>query len=209
MPAMQISRGPAYSFSANITVEGCTTSTMLGQYCNQTIDSLLCSTYSYSISANFSEAMLYNQTMNIISCKNNFETSCHGDGEQKVYTLDVMGLAEELQIIARNISFNVTPNNAGNFSELKLMCIVRHGAMPSTTLHDYSSDISKAPLLIRSPKIGRWYISLLPVNLSKEFSGIQGTDIKVCYSMEAKVLQCPLGKAGPTCTWEKFILQVT
>ncbi|EXC35101.1 hypothetical protein L484_021463 [Morus notabilis] len=202
-----ISRGPAYSFSANITVEGCTTSTMLGQYCNQTIDSLLCSTYSYSISANFSEAMLYNQTMNIISCKNNFETSCHGDGEQKVYTLDVMGLAEELQITARNISFNVTPNNTGNFSELKLMCIVRHGAMPSTTLHDYSSDISKAPLLIRSPKIGRWYISLLPVNLSKEFSGIQGTDIKVCYSMEAKVLQCPLGKAGPNCTWEKFILQ--
>ncbi|GMN44976.1 hypothetical protein TIFTF001_014167 [Ficus carica] len=175
-----ISRGPAYSFSANITVEGCTTPTMLGQYCNQTIESLLCApSNSYSVSANFSEALLHNQTMNIITCKSNFDTSCHGDGETKVYMFDVMGLTEELQITARNISFNVTPLNiSGNFSDFNLTCIVRHGAMPSTTLHDYSGDVSKVPLVIRSPKIGRWYISFLPVNLSKELGGLRGTNIK-------------------------------
>ncbi|PON97337.1 EGF-like, conserved site [Trema orientale] len=204
-----INRGPSYSFSANISVEGCTTSTMWGQYCNQTIDSLSCAlTSNYSLTGNSSEAVSYNQTIEIVACKNNFETSCLGDGESKVYTLDVMGVAEELHITARNVSFNVaSPNNTGNFSEINLMCIVRHGAMPSPTLHDYSGDINKAPLVIRSPKIGRWYISFLPFNLSKELGGIQGTNIQVCYSMESNVVQCPLGKAGPNCTWEKYILQ--
>ena len=206
--SLQISRGPSYFFSANITVEGCTTSTMWGQFCNQTIDSLSCApTNSYNLAANSSVAMLYNQTMNIIACKNNFESSCHGDGEPKVYTLDVMGLAEELRITARNVSFN-TPNKSANVRDISLMCIVRHGAMPSITLNDYSSDINKAPLVIRSPKIGRWYITFLPQNLSKEFGGTKGSIVKVCYSVDSNVLQCPSGKAGPNCTWEKYILQV-
>ncbi|XP_062090372.1 uncharacterized protein LOC133796741 isoform X2 [Humulus lupulus] len=204
-----INRGPAYSFSANISVEGCTTSSMGGQYCNQTIDSLSCALISnYNLAENSADAMLYNQTTEIIACKNNFETSCHGDGEPKVYTLDIMGVAEELRITARNVSLNVTPpNSTGNVSEINLTCIVRHGAMPSMALHDYSSDISKAPLVIRLPKIGRWYISFLPFNLSKGRGGVQGTNNKLCYSMESKIIQCPLGKAGPNCTWEKYILQ--
>lgn len=182
---------------------------MWGQFCNQTIDSLSCApTNSHNLAANSSVVMLYNQTMNIITCKNNFESSCHGDGEPKVYTLDVMGLAEELRITAKNISFNITPNKTGNVRDVSLMCIVRHGAMPSITLNDYSSDINKAPLVIRSPRIGRWYITFLPQNLSREFGGTEGSNIRVCYIVNSNVLQCPPGKAGPNCTLEKYILQV-
>ncbi|KAL5572905.1 hypothetical protein UlMin_022502 [Ulmus minor] len=205
-----INRGPSYSFSANITVEGCTTSTMWGQYCNQTIQTLLCAPMnSYNFTENISEDKLYNQTMkNTIACKNNIGTSCQGDGEIKVYVLDVMGVAEELNILVTDISFNlISSNNSGDVSELNLMCFARHGAVPSLTQHDYSSNINKAPLVIRSPKIGRWYMTLLPINLSKEHGGIEDANVTVCYSMESKVLECPVGKAGPNCKWEKYILQ--
>ncbi|KAK4593780.1 hypothetical protein RGQ29_017752 [Quercus rubra] len=200
-----IVRGPAYAFSANITVEGCTTPTMWGQYCNQTVDTLSC----VPSAGNISVAKSYNQTSkNVVSCKNSLETSCLGDGEQKLYSLEVMGVAEELTIMAMNIRLNVmATNNSGNFIGVNLTCFVRHGAIPSAALHDYSGNISKAPLSIRSPKVGRWYIAILPVNISKELGGTQNSNTKVCYSMESQVLECPIGKAGSNCTWERFVLQ--
>ncbi|KAF3956051.1 hypothetical protein CMV_018798 [Castanea mollissima] len=145
-----IARGPTYAFSANITVEGCTIPTMWGQYCNQTVDPLSC----VPSAGNISVAESYNQTSkNVVSCKNSLETSCLGDGEQKVYSLEVMGVAEELTIMAMNIRLNVTAtNNSGNFIGVNLMCFVRHGAIPSAALYDNSSNISKGPLSIRSPK---------------------------------------------------------
>ncbi|GMY23698.1 transmembrane protein 8b [Fagus crenata] len=200
-----IVRGPAYAFSANITVEGCITSTMWGQYCNQTVDPLSC----VPSAGNFAVAKSYNQTSkNVVSCKNSLETSCLGDGELKVYFLEVMGVAEELTIMAMNIRLNVTAtDNFGNFSGINLMCFARHGAVPSAALNDYSSNISKAPLSIHSPKVGRWYIAIVPVNISKELGGTQDANTKVCYSMESQVLECPIGKAGSNCTWERYVLQ--
>lgn len=208
--ALQINRGPAFYFSANISVEGCSTFTMWGQYCNQTINPLSCAPSSgYNFVESVSEAELYNQTIKDVVCKNSFETSCHGDGEPKVYTFDVMGVSEKLNITAMNVRFNVTPSDtSGNVREINLLCFARHGAIPSAALHDYSININKAPLIIRSPKVGRWYITLLPVNITKDFGGIQDTNIRVCYSMESKVLECPVGKAGSNCAWEKYILQV-
>lgn len=183
---------------------------MWGQYCNQTIDPLFCAPSSgFNFMENVSEAELYNQTVNNVVCKNSFESSCHGDGEPKVYTFDVMGVSEELNIRALNVRFNGTSSNAtGNVSEINLLCFARHGAIPSATLHDYSININKAPLIIRSPKVGRWFITLLPVNMTKEHGGMMESSIKVCYSIESKVLECPVGKAGSNCTWEKYILQV-
>lgn len=166
---------------------------MWGQYCNQTIESLSCaSANTFNSSLNLSDPSSYNRTRNSISCKDSFGTSCHQNGEPKVYTLDITGLAEELRITAGNLSFNSSGGDS-------LMCIVRHGAMPSAALHDFSGDIDKGPLVIRSPKIGRWFIMFLPRNLS---------DNKVCYAVESNVLQCPLGKSGPNCLWEKHILRV-
>ncbi|XP_052295034.1 uncharacterized protein LOC102613328 isoform X2 [Citrus sinensis] len=169
-----IIRGPSYSFTANISVEGCTTSTMWGQYCNQ----------------------------------NSFDSPCHGNGEIKVFFLDVLGIAEQLIIMAMNVTFSMTQsNNTLNAGGANIMCFARHGAMPSEILHDYSGDISNGPLIVDSPKVGRWYITIIPVNLSKELGETRNAGIQVCYSLEWQVLECPMGKAGLNCKWERYILQ--
>ncbi|CAK9156746.1 unnamed protein product [Ilex paraguariensis] len=204
-----INRGPTYSFSGNISVEGCTTTMLWGQYCNQTVNPLSC-VDSYSLTKNHSDTELYNQTAaNVIACTNADDNSCQGENELKVYSLDVMGIAEELTIRAMNARFNESQpsNGSSNSSGIILMCYVRHGAMPLSTSHDYSGDINKFPLVIRSPKVGRWYITIQPANLSNEIGGIQDMSIKVCYVLEWQVLQCPLDKAGLNCTWERYMLQ--
>lgn len=205
-----INRGSSYFFSANITVEGCTTETMWGQYCNQTIYPLSCAlSSSYNPAENSSEANLYNRTIDYsISCKNDFETSCQADGEPKFYSLDVVGISQELNIVAMDVWLNVTSSNdTRNGSDINLMCFARHGAIPSESLHDYSSNINENPLVINFPKVGRWYITVLPANLPKELGGSVDTSIKICYSMESKLLECPLGKAGGNCSWETYTFQ--
>ncbi|XP_050146721.1 uncharacterized protein LOC126622096 isoform X2 [Malus sylvestris] len=206
-----INRAPSYSFSANITVEGCTTLTMWGPDCNQTINTLSCAqSNSYSAADNSSEAGLYNQTIEyVISCKNNFGT-CHGDGEPKFYSLDVVGVSHELKILAKDVWLNVTSSdNTKNVSDINLMFYARHGALPTETVHDYSSNINKSSLVIQFPKVGRWYVTVLPLNVSKELEGSLDTDTKVCYSLESKLLECPEGKAGANCTWEMYTLQTS
>nr|XP_008375986.2 uncharacterized protein LOC103439220 [Malus domestica] len=206
-----INRSPSYTFSANITVEGCTTLTMWGPDCNQTINPLSCAlSNSYSAADNSSEAGLYNQTLEyVISCKNNFGT-CHGDGEPTFYSLDVVGVSQELKILAKDVWLNVTfSNNTKNVSDVNLMCYARHGAIPSETVHDYSSNINKSPLVIQFPKVGSWYITILPLNVSKELGGSLDTDTKVCYSLQSKLLECPEGKAGANCTREIYTLQTS
>ncbi|EEF50558.1 conserved hypothetical protein [Ricinus communis] len=201
-----IIRSPSYSFSANISVEGCTTSTMWGQYCNQTIDSLSCSLYGSNTPTENISVASFHTNQNVVSCKN-FEASCHGGGELKVYLLDLLGIAELMTIMAVNVSSTTNPsNNNVNASGTNLTYFVRHGAMPSMELHDYSGDINKTPLVIRAPKVGRWFIAILP-SLSKELGGSQNSSTRVCYSIDWKVLQCPLGKAGLNCTLETYVLE--
>ncbi|GKU96771.1 hypothetical protein SLEP1_g9966 [Rubroshorea leprosula] len=198
-----IVRAPAYSFVANVSVEGCVTSTMYGQYCNQTVELLSCGqSGSYNDMENPLVSNLYNQSL--VSCRNNFETPCLGDGELKAYSVEIFGISEQLTIRAENVT---SSNKTGNFSGIDLMCFVRHGAMASASLHDYSGNLNEAPLVVGSPKVGRWYICILPLNLSKELKGIQSNSTKVCYSMELQLLQCPQGKAGPHCTSDIYMLQ--
>ncbi|KAJ0054471.1 hypothetical protein Pint_00462 [Pistacia integerrima] len=205
-----IVRGSSYSFIANMSVEGCTTSTIWGQFCNQTVNPLSCArSDSYNFTGNFSDSKVNNgTTINVVSCRNSFNTPCHGIGETNVYSLDVVGITEQLTIMAMNVSFNMTPsNNSVNVSGTNIMCFARHGALPSATLYDFSADIHKEPLTIPSPKVGRWYITVIPVNLSKELGEIHDTNAQVCYSLEWQVLECPMGKAGLNCTWEIYNLQ--
>lgn len=210
--ALQIDRGSSYFFSANISVGGCSTSTMSGQYCNQTVTFLTCSqSENFNFTGNLSDAKSYNQsTQNVVSCRNSLQDSCHGDGEPKVYSLDVVGIAEQVTIFATDVRFNGTPsiNNGANVSAIALMCYARYGAISLPTLHDYSGDINISPLVIRLPKVGRWYITILPANISKEIGEVQNISTKACYSMVWQVLQCPVGKAGLDCTLEKYTLQV-
>ncbi|XP_061361226.1 uncharacterized protein LOC133305107 [Gastrolobium bilobum] len=197
-----IIRGSAYSYIANISVEACTNPIMRGDFCNSTVYPLSCTASDVN---NALEATTNNPMLEIlVTCKSNFETFCVHEGVTNFLSLDIMNVAEEFTIMATNVRLNVTPsNNTSGANDVSLMCFIRHGAMPSVTLHDYFSDLYKAPLVIPSPSIGRWYISIVPVNLTKT----QDSDVRVCYSVESHVLHCPLGKAGPNCTMDSYMLQ--
>ncbi|KAI3719465.1 hypothetical protein L6452_20364 [Arctium lappa] len=184
-----INRGSGYSFSGNVSVEGCLSPSISGQFCNQTIDHLSC--------------VDQNSTNGIIaSCRNDGERSCIHRNESKLYSLNLLGVSEEIIISTTNVIFNRTQSNgASDGSRIILMCYARHGAISSSSAHDYSGDINSTPLVIRSPKVGRWYITVLP--LSNETVG----NMTVCYSLEWKLLHCPIDKAGLNCTWERYMLQ--
>jgi hypothetical protein len=180
---------------------------MRGEFCNKTVNPLSCTASDVYKS---SKATVKKPTMeNAVTCKSNFETFCVQEGVPNLYSVDITNVVEELTITAGNIRFNITPSSNGSGSnDVNLLCFARHGAIPANSLYDYSSDLYKAPLVIRSPLIGRWYISVLPVNLTKKFEETQDHDVKVCYSLESQMLQCPLGKAGPNCTMSSYALQV-
>lgn len=191
--SLQINRGSGYSFSGNVTVEGCLSPSISGQFCNQTIDNLSC--------------VDQNSTQGITtSCRNDGQRSCILQNESKLYSLDLLGVSEEIIISATNVIYNQTQLSKGtiNSSNIILMCYARHGAMSSSFTHDYSGNINNAPLIIQSPKVGRWYITVIPLNLSNENVG----SMNVCYSLEWKLLRCPIDKAGLNCTWERYMLQV-
>ncbi|KAI3498278.1 hypothetical protein L1887_34050 [Cichorium endivia] len=178
-----INRGSGYSFTGNVSVEGCLSPSISGQFCNQTVDHLSC--------------VEQNSTQGIItSCKNDFQRSCIQSNESKLYSLDLLGVSEEIVISLTNDASNSSSN-------ITLMCYARHGAIPSSSTHDYLGNVNNAPLVIRSPKVGRWYFTILPLNLSNE--AMRST--KFCYSLEWKLLQCPINKAGLNCTWERYMLQ--
>ncbi|XP_023513597.1 uncharacterized protein LOC111778156 isoform X1 [Cucurbita pepo subsp. pepo] len=203
-------RGSSYSFTANVTVEGCSPSTMFGQYCNHTVDPLSCSLFDgHNLAENILEAMSYNQTgESLVACRSTLKPSCLGDGEPKIYYLDVEGVAEELTISATNVRPNLTQSdNSSYVGGISLTGFTRLGAIPSVALHDYSSNLNTGPLIIRSPKVGRWYISIIPINVSKELESVSANNVRICYSMESYVLQCPYGKTGPNCAWNRYFLQ--
>ncbi|KAJ1429577.1 hypothetical protein SESBI_08362 [Sesbania bispinosa] len=173
-----IIRGSAYSFSANISVDACTNSMMRGEFCNSTVYPLSCTASDvYNSKTTMKQPMMENA----MTCESNFATFCVQEGVPNFYSLDIANVAEELTIMAANVRFNVTPsNNASGANDVNLMCYARHGAIPSETLHDYSSDLNKAPL---------------------------DGNVKVCYAIKSQVLQCPLGKAGSNCTMSSYTLQ--
>ena len=176
---------------------------MRGNFCNSTVYPLSCtlSDIYNALGATVNKPLLEN----VVTCKSTFETFCVHEGVPNFFSLDIMNVAEELTIMATNVRFNVaSSNNTSGAKDVNLMCFVRHGAMPSVTLYDYTSDLSKAPLVIHSPLIGHWYISIVPVTLTKT----QDSHVRVCYSVESHVLQCPLGKGGPNCTMNSYMLQV-
>lgn len=138
------------------------------------------------------------------------ENSCLDVAGSKVYSLDVVSIAEEIIITALNITSTQLQrsNGAINSSGHPLMCYVRHGTLPQSQLYDYSADINRSPLVIPLPRLGRWYIKILPANLSESTSAIQEMNSTICYSFEWQVLGCPVDKAGLNCTTAKYTLQV-
>ncbi|GAB2271735.1 hypothetical protein Dimus_006565 [Dionaea muscipula] len=206
-----IIRGSSYSFSANVTVEGCSSSNVWGQYCNQSVESLTCS---QPLTNTYSEphllALMGNQTVEQgVYSRTVRQNSCYGYNEPSVYSLEIPDLAEQLTITATDVGFNGTSsmNNTNNAGGINIMCYVRYGSIPLTTVHDYSADISKGPLMIPLPQVGRWYIRILPVNATMDSDQTQASSRKACYSLMWQLLECPVGKAGLNCTWQRHALQ--
>lgn len=203
-----INRGLSYFFKANVTVEACKQE--WGQYCNQTVHKLECAIFDRGKVQSYEDATVYNQTVkSVVTCEDSFGVSCHGNMESKFFSLDVSETTEKLIIIAKGVTFdqelpiNITFDSSG----VSLNLYAQYGAIPKKTLHDYSSDISKVPLVIPSPKVGTWYFTIQPVYPSHISREMEEKDIKVCYLMKGQVYDCLDGKGGPNCTWEKYVLK--
>lgn len=176
---------------------------MTGNFCNSPVYPFSCTTSDVNNALKATE----NNTMleNLMTCKSNLKTFCAHEGVPNIFSLDIINVAEEFTVMASDVRFSGTSSNkTTGANDVGLMCFVRHGAMPSATVYDYSSDLNKAPLVIHSPLIGRWYITIIPINLVNT----QDSNVMACYSVESHMLQCSLGKAGPNCTMDIYTLQV-
>ncbi|XP_021850228.2 uncharacterized protein [Spinacia oleracea] len=206
-----ISRGSSYSFTANVSVDVCIASNLWGQFCNQSIKALSCSRLNVDISSTNVSASDLNDgtTKNVVSCRDPVKDSCLGDNETRVYSLEIIGMVERLTISATDIRQNKTSsfNNADTVGKVSLMCYARYGAISVATMHDFSGDISRGSLIIPLPKVGRWYITIAPVNLTKGLAAVQESVTRVCYSLAWEIAECPLGKAGFDCNSEIYTLQ--
>ncbi|XP_044969801.1 uncharacterized protein LOC123429886 isoform X2 [Hordeum vulgare subsp. vulgare] len=229
-----ISRGRALSVSTSITVEGCPTSALWGPYCNQTIETIGCSQFSrYNNSRDLlgltintrkilktrentrrtsflsrsnhpiGHQLESNRTSlvgveNLVTCAISNDSLCLRQGDMKFYFLDVVNQALQFEITAAN--FRV-PQSAS------LICYLRCNAFPQRDLHDYSGDISSAPLVIKLPNIGRWYIAIEILNKTQMRNTTAAMLDTICFSFDWQVTGCLNGKTGINCSWEAYVLQ--
>ncbi|KAL5231933.1 hypothetical protein ABZP36_030709, partial [Zizania latifolia] len=230
-----ISRGRARSVSTSITVEGCPTSSLWGSYCNETIETVSCSQSSrYNNSRNLinlnnderkslntrehkrrinfllqsnhleekgvgSNSTTYMRMENLITCAISNDSLCLRQGNMKFYFLDVVNLALQLEITATNF---------GLAQKSSLICYLRYNAFPWRDLHDYSGNLSSAPVVLKLPNIGRWHIAIETVNITQMNSTASAPLLDTtCFSLEWQVTGCLNGKAGTNCSWEAYALQ--
>ncbi|XP_042457064.1 uncharacterized protein LOC122041448 [Zingiber officinale] len=143
-----------------------------------------------------------------MTCNNSIESSCLANGDWSIYSMDLVSVTSQFVISLTDLSFNQTPS-MGNSSGIMPMCYVRYNAMPLKSLHDYSSDLSVAPLIVKSPKIGRWFIAFQAVNQTESNGVMHETFFggTLCFSFLLQVPECKSGKAGLNCSWEAHTLQ--
>jgi len=147
----------------------------------------------------------------IVTCSGSSH-SCHGELSRKLFFLDVQNLSEEMVLTSKNVKLRYKKatrfnNNSGD--QVSLMCYARNGATPTDRLFDYSGDISKAPLVIKLPRLGTWYFYIVPIRThgSSNESGMHPMP-QLCHSLHWEVFGCPSGKAGPNCSWERYTIEV-
>ncbi|XWS49975.1 hypothetical protein CRYUN_Cryun12cG0048600 [Craigia yunnanensis] len=186
-----INTGSSYTISTSVIVEGCWNSTVWGQYCNQTVVAPKCVEHSLVVER-------------FIACGIFSETSCHKINEQKDTYVDVLEITEQLVAWVGNVTFNQALRNTSGST---LMCYARCNAIPDETVYDYYGDIKKYPLIIQSPKVGKWYFIIHPIFQSNGDKGVEENDIEVCYSVDWEMIVCPQGKTGPSCSWKRHMLQ--
>uniref|UniRef100_A0A1D1Y5Z4 Transmembrane protein 8B n=2 Tax=Anthurium amnicola TaxID=1678845 RepID=A0A1D1Y5Z4_9ARAE len=257
-----ITRGRTYMFSTTMSIESCSTSTIWGPYCNQTIDPLSCSQpVAYKHSRSLLDAMMYHAAGNMnylplsgrpivahyhsthtlhfasskrtrlfqeekeeasehgrlmtygnfVLCNNSVEALCLGDGDMKFYSLDIVDPTSQFEIVADKVKLidMTLVNSTVNYGNIFLMCYARYNAMPLRTFYDFSAEISRTPLIVQLPEIGRWFIAVHVINKTEVNGEMQDSffNAKLCFSLRWEVHACPLGKAGLNCTWNLQSLQ--
>ncbi|KAM3401939.1 hypothetical protein ACQJBY_006103 [Aegilops geniculata] len=229
-----ISRGRALSVSTSITVEGCPTSALWGPYCNQTIETIGCSQFSrYNNSRDLLDLTINTRKIlktkentrrtsflsrsnhpighqlesnstsvvgveNLITCAISNDSLCLRQGDIKFYFLDIVNQALQFEITAANFRLSQSAS---------LICYLRCNALPQRDLHDYSGDISSAPLVIKLPNIGRWYIAIEILNKTQMRNTTAPMLDTICFSFDWQVTGCLNGKTGTDCSWEAYVLQ--
>ncbi|VAH16003.1 unnamed protein product [Triticum turgidum subsp. durum] len=229
-----ISRGRALSVSTSITVEGCPTSALWGPYCSQTIETIACSQFSrynnsrdllgltintrkilktkentrrtsflsrsnhpigHQLESNGTSVM---GVENLITCAISNDSLCLRQGDIKFYFLDIVNQALQFEITATNFRLSQSAS---------LICYLRCNALPQRDWHDYSGDISSAPVVIKLPNIGRWYIAIEILNKTQMRNTTAPMLDTICFSFDWQVTGCLNGKTGTNCSWEAYVLQ--
>lgn len=154
--------------------------------------------------------MLVGSESSIVMC-NTSNITCIGNRGAKFYSLKVTHSVPLFEIMAIEVKFSQTTtiNNRKNIEGISLTCYVRHNAIPSREMHDNSADLMTSSLIISSPKVGRWYVAVEVVNKTKVNNGTKESDFSdnLCFSFNWQIRECPDGKAGLNCSWQKYILQ--
>ncbi|KAJ8435107.1 hypothetical protein Cgig2_001982 [Carnegiea gigantea] len=201
-----INRGRPYTFRAVASVEACNDTKTWGQYCDKKLHQLPCEG-AHNDDDEPKDATIQGKR---VTCTGSSHP-CHIDLSPELFFLEVKDLSEELVLISKNVTLNdkATRLNNKRRGQVSLVCYARLGAIPTTKLFDYSSDISNTPLVIKLPKLGTWYFYVVPAvrkhGLPSE-SWMHPTP-QLCHSLHWDVLRCASEKAGPNCSWERYTIE--
>lgn len=152
--------------------------------------------------------MLIGSKSNTVTCKTT-NITCIGNREAKIYLLEVTHSVPLFEIMVNEVKFSQTTSI--NNTKISLMCYVRHNAIPSREIHDNSADlITTSSLIISSPKSGQWFVAVEVVNKTNVNKDTVVSDFNgnICFSFNWQFRECPDGKAGLNCSWQKYFLQV-
>ncbi|XP_021725472.1 uncharacterized protein LOC110692735 [Chenopodium quinoa] len=190
-----INRGRSYTFSAFLSVEACNRAIFWGQFCDKKLHRLQCVPVN-----NHDDNTQSNQVIggSGLACRNHLH-SCHTpDMSPKLFFLNVENMSVELRFSAYDIrlgSQSISINDTGHVA-MSLIVYARNGAVPTSNLFDYITDISRNELVIETPKLGTWYFYIVPdvthtANVSNK--SLHKTPVKqLCYSLRWKILKYPL-----------------
>ncbi|XP_056687367.1 uncharacterized protein [Spinacia oleracea] len=188
-----INRGKYYKFSAFTSVEACNRTNFWGQFCDKILHRLHCIPLKSR-----NDRPQRNQTIGgrEVACRNHLR-SCHSpDMSPKAFFLNVKTMSEELMLSVHDIkleyqSISSSNNNTENDGLISLIVYARNGAIPTNDSFDYSTDISRNKLMVKSPKVGTWYFYIVP-DIHVANAGKKTLVKQLCYSLRWKVLGNPI-----------------
>eukprot|EP01018_Ginkgo_biloba_P034304 Gb_37969 [translate_table: standard] len=163
---------------------------------------------------------LLESTRHGLRCTNSLAKVCIRDGEWKFYSLHIVDISSQLDIMVEYESFNLSASANGNKddglndtinkSDVGAMFYVSHNALPQKTVYEYLIPIGQSALSIQFPKLGWWYIGVHFSNQTTAPFGKKSKekdDAPFCFVLKWRIFACIPGKAGEDCRWQSHTLQ--